>query len=183
MSPKPGAPADEPPRDGPGEETPAGGEVVLRPATEADQEFLFAVYASTRTEELAQVPWSDEQKRAFLWQQFEAQDHEYRRAYPDGIYSVIELSTNPVGRLYLRHGAGDTRIVDLALLPDFRGWGIGSRILGDLAREADSAERSLSIHVEVFNTGARRLYERLGFALAEDKGVYLLLARPPRSRG
>lgn len=125
------------------------------------------------------MPWSEEQKQAFLWQQFKAQDHEYRRAYPDGSFSVIELSTNPVGRLYLRHGASDTRIIDLALLPDYRGWGIGSRLLGDLAREADRAERSLSIHVEVFNTGARRLYARFGFELAEDNGVYLLLARSP----
>jgi predicted GNAT family acetyltransferase len=44
-------------------------------------------------------------------------------------------------------------------------------------------ERSLSIHVEVFNAGARRLYERYGFALAEDKGVYLLLVRPPLRAG
>ena len=159
----------------------AGGEVTLRLATSGDQEFLFAVYASTRTAELAQVPWSEEQKLAFLWQQFEAQDHEYRRAYPDGIFSVIELSTNPVGRLYLRHGECDTRVIDLALLPEYRGWGIGSRILGDLAREADPAGRTLSIHVEVFNSGARRLYERFGFDLDEDKGVYLLLTRPPQS--
>ena len=53
----------------------------------------------------------------------------------------------------------------------------------DLARDADRAGRSLSIHVEVFNTGARRLYERFGFALAEDKGVYLLLVRPPAPSG
>jgi GNAT superfamily N-acetyltransferase len=168
-----GRPPDDP--------IPTGGEVSLRPALAADQEFLFRVYASTRTQELAQVSWSEEQKGAFLWQQFEAQDHEYHRAYPDGIYSVIELATNPVGRLYLRHAASDTRIVDLALLPEYRGWGIGSRILGDLAREADRDRRSLSIHVEVFNDGARRLYERFGFELAEDKGVYLLLARPVSS--
>jgi GNAT superfamily N-acetyltransferase len=177
MNRSPGDPASDPVRDS----ITAGGEVTLRPAAESDQELLFAVYASTRTQELAQVPWSDEQKRAFLWQQFEAQDHEYRRAYPDGVFSVVELSTHPVGRLYLRHSATDTRIVDLALLPDYRGGGVGSRLLGDLARQADRAERSLSIHVEVFNTGARRLYERFGFALAEDKGVYLLLVRPPRS--
>lgn len=158
-----------------------GGEVTLRPAGDEDRDFLFEVYAATRTEELAQVPWSDEQKRAFLWQQFEAQDHEYRRAYPDGIFSVIELSANRVGRLYLRHGARDSRIVDLALLPAYRGWGIGSRLLGALAGEADRAGRSLSIHVEVFNSGARRLYERFGFALAEDKGVYLLLVRPSQA--
>ncbi len=163
--------------------SPAGGgnEVALRPATAADRDFLFAVYAATRSEELAQVPWTDEQKRSFLWQQFEAQDHEYRRAYPAGLFSVIELSGQSVGRLYLRHEASDTRIVDLALLPDFRGQGVGSWILADLTREADAALRTLSIHVEAMNSGARRLYERFGFVLAEDKGVYLLLTRPPDS--
>jgi GNAT superfamily N-acetyltransferase len=162
-----------------GESISGGGEVTLRPVVEGDRPFLYHVYASTRAAEMAQVSWSEEQKGAFLWQQFEAQDHEYRRAYPDGVYSVIELATNPVGRLYLRHGASDTRIVDLAILPDYRGWGIGSRILGDLATAADRDHRSLSIHVEAFNSGARRLYERFGFGLAEDKGVYLLLLRDP----
>jgi len=170
-----------PPGEPPGSSLAGGGEVTLRPAGDEDRDFLFEVYAATRTEELAQVPWSDAQKHAFLWQQFEAQDHEYRRAYPDGIFSVVELSGNRVGRLYLRHGASDSRIVDLALLPAYRGWGIGSRLLGELAREADRAGRSLSIHVEVFNSGARRLYERFGFALAEDKGVYLLLVRPSQA--
>lgn len=165
----------------PGDPEAAGGEVTLRPAADSDHELLFRIYASTRAAELAQVPWTDAQKAAFFWQQFEAQDHEYRRAYPDGSFSIIELSTNPVGRLYLRRGANDTRIIDLALLSDYRGWGIGSRILGDLARQADREGRSLSIHVEVFNTGARRLYERFGFELAEDKGVYLLLSRAART--
>ena len=34
----------------------------------------------------------------------------------------------------------------------------------------------MTIHVERFNP-ALRLYERLGFSVAEDKGVYLLLER------
>lgn len=166
---------------------PSGGEgdftmprdISLRPVTDEDREFLCAVYSATRTAELAQVPWPDELKSRFLWQQFEAQDHEYRHAYPDGEFAVIELSGNPVGRLYLRRGASDTRIIDLAILPEFRGWGVGSRLLGDLTREADAAGRSLSIHVEALNAGARRLYELFGFELAEDKGVYLLLIRAP----
>ena len=66
----------------------AGGEVTLRAETPADRGFLFSVYAATRDAELEQVPWTDAQKQAFLWQQFEAQAHEYRRADPDGRCSV-----------------------------------------------------------------------------------------------
>ena len=38
---------------------------ALRPETEADLPFLMQLYASTRAEELAAVPWSAEQKAAF----------------------------------------------------------------------------------------------------------------------
>jgi ribosomal protein S18 acetylase RimI-like enzyme len=51
---------------------------------------------------------------------------------------------------------------------------VGTLLLRELQDEAAASGRSLSIHVERFNP-ALRLYERLGFQLLEDKGVYLLL--------
>jgi GNAT superfamily N-acetyltransferase len=155
----------------------------LRASNPEDREFLADLYADTREAELAPVPWSDEQKRAFLRHQFELQDHEYRRAYPDGSFSIVELDGAPVGRLYLHRRATETRIVDLAVVAARRGQGIGSALLSDLVETADAERRGLSIHVEMFNEGARRLYERFGFALAEDKGVYLLLFRGARETG
>lgn len=50
-------------------------------------------------------------------------------------------------------------------------------------RDADRSGRTLSIHLEVFHSGARRLSERFGFELTQDKGVYLLLTQPPSSAG
>jgi ribosomal protein S18 acetylase RimI-like enzyme len=44
--------------------------------------------------------------------------------------------------------------------------------------EGDAAGKSVTVHVERMNP-ALRLYERLGFSVAEDKGVYLFLERPP----
>ena len=43
-----------------------------------------------------------------------------------------------------------------------------------MQEEARSADKVLSIHVEKFNR-ARHLYERLGFQVAQDKDVYLLM--------
>jgi len=68
--------------------------------------------------------------------------------------------------------------VDIALLPEHRGNGVGTRLLDDLLDEGDAGAKSVTIHVERMNP-ALRLYERLGFALAEDKGVYLFLERSP----
>src|SRR6516164_4102218 len=96
----------------------------LRTATPEDKQFLRAVYAGTRAEELARVPWSDEQKRAFTDMQFAAQDADYRRNYPDAQYSIIEVRGVPAGRLYVDRGKKEIRILDIALLPDHRRVGI-----------------------------------------------------------
>ncbi len=67
--------------------------------------------------------------------------------------------------------------MDVALLPEFRGRGVGTRLLLRLFEEADRCRLAVSIHVERMNP-ALALYRRLGFTLREDKGVYLLLERP-----
>jgi len=125
------------------------------------------------------VPWDDAEKDAFLRMQFDAQDTWWRENYADTTYDVVEVDGEPAGRLYVHRGEREIRIVDIALLPEHRGSGIGTSLLHDLLAEADALGKSVTIHVERLNP-ALRLYERLGFALAEDKGVYLFLERPAR---
>jgi ribosomal protein S18 acetylase RimI-like enzyme len=146
----------------------------LRAATAEDEQFLRAVYAGTRAEELARVPWSEEQKRAFTDMQFAAQDTHYRRHYPAAQYSIIEVQGIPAGRLYVDRGKKEILIIDIALLPEYRRAGIGTKLLRELQHEARMAGKALTIHVEKFNP-ALRLYRRLGFQQIEDKGVYLFL--------
>ena len=145
--------------------------VELLPVGQRDREFLYRVYASTREEELAVVTWEDGQKEAFLRAQFDAQDREYRKANPDGRFDVIEVDGRPTGRLYVDRRPGDLRIVDISLLPESRGHGIGAGLVAGLQREAAAEGRIVSIHVESHNPAAR-LYERLGFVVAADLGVY-----------
>jgi ribosomal protein S18 acetylase RimI-like enzyme len=128
---------------------------------------------------LAATGWSDELKDAFLRSQFDAQDRHYRDVYPDAAYDVIYAGALPAGRLYVARRAGDLRVIDISLLPAFRGKGIGSAILGNLIDEAAAGNRSISVHVERDNR-ARRLYERLGFAAADTHGLYVLMVRAPR---
>ena len=146
-------------------------EVALRQATSADRALLLAVYGSTRADELDQVEWEPGQREWFLEMQFDAQDHEYRRANPEGSFDVIEVDGRPAGRLYVDRRPGDLRIVDIALLPEFRGRGIGAELVSGLQRAAREEGRIVSIHVEAHNPAAR-LYERLGFMVAADLGVY-----------
>jgi ribosomal protein S18 acetylase RimI-like enzyme len=157
------------------DEPAASRRVALRPATPADRELLFRVYASTREEELAPVPWPPEAKEAFLRQQFDAQDAWWRTNYAGASFEVVVADGRDAGRLYLWEGPSEVRIVDVALLPEARRGGIGTKLVRDVQARAGAAGKSVTIHVERMNP-ALRLYERLGFRLVEDKGVYLFLS-------
>ncbi len=148
--------------------------IALRPIAPADDSFLARVYASSRAEELAITDWSEELKADFCRRQFDAQSAYYAANYPGASFQIIERDGWPIGRLYLARWEKEIRIVDITLLPEFRGTGIGTKLLRDLQTEARSACKSLTIHVERFNR-ALGLYQRLGFVQIEDKGVYLLL--------
>ena len=151
--------------------------ISLRTAAPGDRALLRDIYGSTRMEELKQTDWNEEQKAAFVEHQFAAQDDYYRKVYPDSDYGIILYDGAPAGRLYVeRHLIpGTIRIVDIALLPDFRGKGIGQFLIQELQEEAAAHGKTLTIHVEQFNQ-AMRLYERLGFQkIKETHGVYHLM--------
>jgi GNAT superfamily N-acetyltransferase len=148
--------------------------ISLRPVTPEDDSFLAGVYASTRAEELAITGWSEEEKAVFCRKQFDAQSTHYRENYPGASLQIIERAGVPIGRLYVARWEREIRIMDIALMPEHRGGGIGAQLLRELQDEACVAGKSLTIHVERFNP-ALRLYERLGFKMVEDKGVYLLM--------
>jgi ribosomal protein S18 acetylase RimI-like enzyme len=156
--------------------------LVLRLATNGDLPFLAEVYATTRREELAHVPWPDEQKAAFLRWQFENQDRSYHQYYPQCEFLVIERSSGPsaeaIGRLYVDRWSDQIRLVDIALLPAYRGAGHGGALLQSILREGQASGKAVSIHVEA-NNRAMTLYRRLGFVPVDSNGVYLLMRWEP----
>ena len=154
--------------------------VTLRPETAADEDFLYVVYASTRTEELAVVPWTYEQKDAFLRQQYAAQYAHYHNSgyYPNPTFLIVEVGGHAAGRLYVHRSGGEILVVDIALLPAYRGAGIGSALLNDLLAEAGRTGAVVRLHVEPWNR-AVRLYERLGFRHTGEEGLYWTMERSP----
>jgi len=155
--------------------------VAIRTSTKSDRGFFYCVYASTRTEELARVPWTQEEKERFLRQQFQAQDHAYHNNYPGAEFCVIAVDGADAGRLYLHRRADEIRIMDICLLPEYRRRGIGTQLLKGILQEGETASRIVTIHVEAFNP-AMGLYQRLGFAMVAEHGVYCLMEWRPRAR-
>ena len=152
---------------------PAGGTVGLRPVSAEDEEFLLTVYASTRAEELAQVPWSDEQKAEFVRWQFNLQRQQYDENYPQIEYNVILVDEHPAGRIWISRDEEQIRLLDIALLGEFQNRGVGTVLLRRLIDEATEANKALRHMVFVLNTEAKRFYERLGFVVFEEVGAYL----------
>ena len=152
--------------------------VALRGVEAGDDAVLRRVYAAARADELGLVSWSEAQKEAFLRQQFDAQDAYYRANYTNASFDVIEVDGQPAGRLYVARWDDEIRIMDIALLPEHRGKGIGTHLLRDLLDEGSRTGKRVSIHVER-NNPALRLYARLGFVPVEDRGVYFLMEASP----
>jgi len=149
----------------------------LHPARPGDSEVLFRIYASTRAAEFAAMPWDEATLEAFLRSQFAAQDAHYRSAYPDASYDLIVAGREILGRLYVDRTDRAWHVLDIALLPEHRGQGLGTALLTRLIAEAGAAAKPVQLYVERFNP-AQRLYARLGFRPLADEGVYLLLERP-----
>ncbi|HWX53742.1 MAG TPA: GNAT family N-acetyltransferase [Verrucomicrobiae bacterium] len=152
-------------------------EVTLRPVQDHDaddDDLLRRLYASTRAAELALLPWSQEQKDAFLEMQFAAQKRHYSAAYPSAHHDIICWKGKPVGRLYLARQADVFHILDVTVLPEERNSGIGSCVLRRILDEAQRAGRPATIYVESFNPSLR-LFERFGFRQSGVEGFSYLL--------
>lgn len=105
--------------------------IALRPITDDDLEFLFRLYASTRVVEKELAGWPDEQWDGFLRMQFHLQHTQYQQNYLQPSFDIIVEGSVPVGRFYVDRRADDYRLIDIAVLPEFRRRGIAGRLVRD----------------------------------------------------
>lgn len=143
----------------------------LRPATAEDDAFSLQVYASTRAEEMALVPWTEEQKRSFLEMQFNAQRTYYIQHRPSAEWLIIQRDDESVGRMIVDRSSDSIYLMDIALLPEFRNVGIGSSFVTDLLKESEETGKPVVLYVENFNP-ALQLYLRMGFKKIREEGFY-----------
>jgi ribosomal protein S18 acetylase RimI-like enzyme len=159
------------------------GSLRLRPLGPGDGAFWYVVYASTRADEMALVPWTAPQKEAFLQMQFNAQRQYYLEQYATAEYHVIQRDGLAIGRLIVDRQSDNILLMDIALLPEHRNGGVGTALMRDLMAEAARAGKPVRLHVEMFNR-ALQWYERLGFVKVREIGVhYEMEWRPEGARG
>lgn len=148
----------------------------LRPAAPEDRDFLFRLYASTRAHELAPLGWPAAQEEAFLRMQFNAQEQWYKAAYAAAEYQIILCNGNPIGRMIVLRDPKTWNLIDISLLPEERGRGIGRTLIQVLIEECEAAGATLKLQVLKLNP-ALRLYRRLGFVMTGEDQVYMQMER------
>ena len=156
--------------------------ISFRPIEPGDEPFLYSVYHSTRQDELAVTGWTEQQINEFTWQQFTMQHKFYQDKFGSAKFLIISSNGQDLGRLYREVREDEIRIIDIALLPEYRSKGIGTKLLTDILAEATGLQLAVRIHVEKDNP-ALRLYDRLGFKSINDAGVYWLLEWRPQKGG
>jgi ribosomal protein S18 acetylase RimI-like enzyme len=152
--------------------TDASRRITLRPAGGEDEALLCRIFAANREGPFNAAGLPEPEIARLLLMQREAQLRQYRSLFPDATVDVILVDGTPVGYLHVDRGEERYTLVDVAFLPATTGQGIGTHVVGAFLREASAAGKSVSAHVEKDNP-AWRLWQRLGFRVVDDDGVYL----------
>lgn len=151
----------------------------LRLSLPEDREFLFRLYASTREHELSAFGWPPAQQEAFLRMQFNAQQQWYSATYSTAENQIIEQASEPIGRIIVQREPGIWRLVDISLLSEHRGRGIGGELIRALIKECGLS--SAVLRLQVLNTNpAQRLYSRLGFIKTGEDQIYTQMELRPQ---
>jgi ribosomal protein S18 acetylase RimI-like enzyme len=147
-------------------------EISLRPEVDGDLDFLRALYASTRADELELLAWSDDQREQFLAMQFDMRQAHYRGAYDEVGSQIVLLEGRPIGRLYVHRSDSEIYLVDIALLAQHRGAGIGAKLIRELLAEATASGKPVRLTAEQ-GSAAVRLYEGLGFRRTGETEIHI----------
>jgi GNAT superfamily N-acetyltransferase len=143
--------------------------LLLRIANVDDELFLQELFSDVRSVEFTQFGFPLEQLKPLIAMQYNAQTQSYKLQYPNAEHSIIELNNEKIGRLLVNREAKNVFLIDIAILHNFRGQGFGSFLLEKLKSEAES----VGLSVYKTNFGAIKLYEKHGFTVIKDDGMYL----------
>jgi ribosomal protein S18 acetylase RimI-like enzyme len=153
-------------------------QIVCRPVTAEDEPFLRHLIIATLAEELAAWAWPEAIRDQLLEMQYRIRRQGIDANYPGSDRSVIFTEGQPVGWIVVTWSAKDVHIVEIAVLPEQRGKGIGTRVLGDVITEAVHRGIPARLQVNVTNR-AIGLYGRLGFVRTGGDEVQHFLERVP----
>ena len=147
--------------------------IELRPATEADREFCYALHEATMRDYVAAIwGWDDSVQRDF-----------FDRGWDPAITQIVTRDGADIGILKLKEQDLATYITLVEIHPDHQGRGIGGAVVREVVADADRRGRPVDLDVLTVNARAQALYRRLGFAEQYRHGDGDVKIRMRRSPG
>lgn len=139
-----------------------------------DGSFLYELYITTRMNEFAMLGLNEQQLDALLHIQFEAQQRSYHSKFPQAKHEIIYVEEMRIGRMMTVIQSESIHLIDISLLPDFRGKGYGTKLIHKLLRTAVIQNLPVTLHVATGNP-AQRLYEKCGFHVTGEAPPYITM--------
>lgn len=149
--------------------------LTLKDVRPEDEAGLFALFAAVRTGELGMQEWEPGMRDRILRLQFEAQRRSHRAEYPAADDRLIELDGAPVGWVVVDRSGPALHGIDIALLAEKRGQGLGTRVIRALQEEAAAGDRPMVLTVNRTNVQAHALYVRLGFHAIKETDAHIVM--------
>ena len=147
----------------------------LVPVMAEDEEFLFHLFTQTFGAQLINSGLPEELVAPLVEKQFQAKEVAYHNDYPEALHSIIKLDVCAVGQIRVNRGPEEIRLVDISVLPEHQGKGIGRKVIKALLRSAEKERMPVTLTVER-RSPARLLYEHLGFEVVKKNSVYYFMA-------
>ena len=127
-----------------------------KPALPEDVDTIFRLNMELidRYEDVQNIPYDD----VLNWvrRKIGKAIHTYTRIYADDVHA---------GYYRFVSGDGEMELDDLYIFPEFQGREIGTRVIEKCCGET---EKPVMLYVFIRNTGAWKLYQRLGFEIREN---------------
>jgi ribosomal protein S18 acetylase RimI-like enzyme len=150
--------------------------VELRPAAPGDDAFVRGLIAEAVTLELGASDWPEPLRRQIVPLQVSARYSSVVGSFPAGESHILRLDGEDAGWLYFARLESEIRLVEVVVANRLRGRGAGTAAVRRVIELA--AGLPVRLHVRMSNTGARRLYEQLGFRRIAGDEVNLLMEYP-----
>jgi ribosomal protein S18 acetylase RimI-like enzyme len=143
--------------------------VALRPATQADSRFAFDVKKAALGEYVRETYGWDEDEQRRLHEQ---------RLRPSAT-RIIVSDGQDVGLVAVREAGDRVHVLQLFLLPEAQGKGIGSHVLAEVLAEAHRLQRRVALRVLKSNPRAKAFYERHRFAVVQQTKTHYMMEEVP----
>ena len=156
---------------------------LIEPLTESDAQILsdmlfHAVYVAPGTVPPSRAIVTEPELARYV--------EDWGRVNDVGLKGIDSRDRKPVGAAWVRLLVGEnkgygyvddgTPELSIAVLPDYRGRGLGTRLLNALFSLAREHYNAISLSVTKENP-AKRLYDRLGFRVVSEQGSSLTMKK------